>query len=198
MSKSVIRERVALATSAVIARNGLHNTSMRDIASEAGCTTGVLTHYFRGKSELLQFAFDTAVEAAAARMRSIVAGSTGSSGNLLEVLLEALPLDERRRLEAAIYFGFVEAALHDADMTARFQDRFQRWQQLIAELIQCERPALAREEVASRAQWLLLVVDGIATGALAEPAVFTVQYQEEMLRKAVTRTIRDEALPRTG
>jgi AcrR family transcriptional regulator len=31
----------------VIAREGLDRTSLRAIAQELGCTTGVVTHYFR-------------------------------------------------------------------------------------------------------------------------------------------------------
>ena len=42
----------------VIVREGLDRTSMRAIARELDCTTGVVTHYFRDKQELILFALN--------------------------------------------------------------------------------------------------------------------------------------------
>ena len=42
----------------VIVREGLDRTSIRAIARELDCTTGVVTHYFRDKQELILFALN--------------------------------------------------------------------------------------------------------------------------------------------
>ena len=53
------RLKVATAALELISRKGLKNASLRAIALELDCTTGVLTHYFRNKDELLLFVLDT-------------------------------------------------------------------------------------------------------------------------------------------
>ncbi|MGY3697636.1 AcrR family transcriptional regulator [Bradyrhizobium sp. USDA 3240] len=47
----------------VIIRDGVDRTSIRSIAQELGGTTGIVTHYFRDKDELLLFALDRVIKA---------------------------------------------------------------------------------------------------------------------------------------
>ena len=56
MSYDDRRIEVAKAAWQVIIREGLDRTSMRAIAQELGSSTGVVTHYFRDKEDLILFA----------------------------------------------------------------------------------------------------------------------------------------------
>jgi len=47
------RSSIISATWRVIARGGLANTTTREIAKEAGCSTGVLAHYFTDRADIL-------------------------------------------------------------------------------------------------------------------------------------------------
>ena len=49
------RTELAAAVARVIARSGIEGATMRQVAAEAGWTTGTLVHYFTDKRELLQF-----------------------------------------------------------------------------------------------------------------------------------------------
>ncbi|MCL6515326.1 TetR family transcriptional regulator [Alicyclobacillus sp.] len=51
--QEVRREQVIAATVRCIMNKGLSNLSMKDIAREAGVSTGVIYHYFENKSDLL-------------------------------------------------------------------------------------------------------------------------------------------------
>jgi AcrR family transcriptional regulator len=62
------RKEVAEAAWRVIEREGPDGTNMREIAREAGRTTGVVTHYFRDKRELMAFAFGLMVNSSTTRM----------------------------------------------------------------------------------------------------------------------------------
>src|SRR5215212_9606295 len=88
------REAIAEATWQVIARAGPDGANMREIAREAGYTTGVVTHYFRDKRELMAFAFGLMVDRSTSRMDGAAAES-GATGALAQLL----PLDEERRRE---------------------------------------------------------------------------------------------------
>ena len=46
------------ATWAVVARVGVDNATVREIAQEAGCTTGALWHHFRNRDDLIGQAID--------------------------------------------------------------------------------------------------------------------------------------------
>ena len=45
------------ATARLIAKSGIGAATMRDVAAEAGWTTGALTHYFTDKRDLLLHTF---------------------------------------------------------------------------------------------------------------------------------------------
>ena len=69
------REEIAEATWRVIERAGTEGANMREIAREAGQTTGVVTHYFRDKRELMAFAFGLMVDRSTSRMAEAAAGA---------------------------------------------------------------------------------------------------------------------------
>ena len=47
------REQVIEAAFRVIARDGLTGTSMRAVAKEAGCTIGLINHWFDSRDDLI-------------------------------------------------------------------------------------------------------------------------------------------------
>src|SRR6188472_4105948 len=65
----VRRAELTDATARVIARSGIEAATMREIAAEAGWTTGALTHYFADKRELLLATFQSSVAAGRAARR---------------------------------------------------------------------------------------------------------------------------------
>ena len=182
------RQEVARATWAVVEREGLSGASMREIAREAGCTTGVLTHYFRDKDELMLFAFSLAFEAAADRMREQAQKHTDGRRALTAVLEEVLPLDAQRRVEAAIYFGFLDVARRDARLADEFRRRHETWRKLLAQLVR-DATRVGAARAGDHADLLLVAVDGIASSALAEPRHYNEARQRALLRRTVDSLI---------
>ena len=86
------RAEVVAATRRVIARDGLDKASMRAIAQELGCTTGVLTHYFRDKEAMLDVVLGESVEhqrlfeQAAAGFEDVIGRRTGGVARVGAVL----------------------------------------------------------------------------------------------------------------
>lgn len=179
------RQAVARATWAVIERKGVGGASMREIAREAGCTTGVLTHYFLDKDELLLFAFTLAFESAAERMRGHVERGDDPGAVLLAVLEEALPLDAQRRVEATVYFGFHDVARRDERLGAEFRRRYALWRALLTRLITRTEAVGNHWDAEETADLLLVITDGIASSALAQPDRFTPAEQRRFLHRSV-------------
>src|SRR5919112_1340794 len=85
------RERIAEAAWRIIEREGPDGANLRQIARETGHTTGVVTHYFRDKRELMAFAFGLVVDRSTSRMARAAA-----EGDLADVS-DGAGEDARRR-----------------------------------------------------------------------------------------------------
>src|SRR5215468_12372823 len=122
------RDEILSATWRVIARDGIAKATIRAIAREADCSRGILAHYFDDKADILGSALVMSHRRVAARMDAGAAGLSGLDA-LRVVMLEALPLDEPRDLEAQIEISFWGRALGNPELrmvqNAEF-DRFAR------------------------------------------------------------------------
>jgi AcrR family transcriptional regulator len=109
------RQEVLAATWRVIAREGLDATTVRRIADEAGHSVGVLAHYFTDKEDILSSAHLLAFARAGARIDEATAGQTSLEALRL-AMLEALPLDEERLLEARVDVSFLGHTVGNAHL----------------------------------------------------------------------------------
>lgn len=175
------REEIAEAAWRVVEREGVEGTSLRGIAREAGHTTGVITHYFRDKRELMSFAFGLVVDRSTARM----SGAAGSGA--VEVLAQLLPLDGERRRETTVWLALMGASLTDPALAGELRHRYRRAREAMMPVL---RPVLelAREEDPDDVvDELLAVVDGITVDALTDPERYPPDRQLALLRRALER-----------
>jgi AcrR family transcriptional regulator len=122
------RDEILSATWRVIARDGIAKATIRTIAREAGCSRGILSHYFDDKADILGSALVMSHRRVSARMDERANGHSGLDA-LRVVMLEALPLDERRDLEAQIEISFWGRSLGNPamrDLQHREFDRFRK------------------------------------------------------------------------
>lgn len=96
------RQSVIEATWRVIAREGIANATTREIAREANCSSGILVHYFKDKSDIMA----SAMLAAHKEVHVRVADDLQGLAALRQDMLECLPLDERRRFLAVVEASF--------------------------------------------------------------------------------------------
>ncbi|MBI3786392.1 MAG: TetR family transcriptional regulator [Deltaproteobacteria bacterium] len=177
------REEVAGAVWRTIARRGIEGATVREIAAAAACSTGVVSHYFRDKDELLVFALRLAHQRAAQRMAAPVAHQPPVKA-LRSVILEALPLDEERRIEWRIWISFWGHAVGHARLLAEHHKRNREWHHLVLSLLraaQRERQLVLRLPIDSSADALLALVDGIGVRATLEPETLPPRRQIEMV-----------------
>jgi len=119
------RDEILSATWRVIARAGITGATIRAIAREAHCSPGILAHYFDDKADILGSALLHSHRRVGARMTEAAAGLTGLAA-LRTVMLEALPLDDRRDLEAQIEISFWGRALGNPDLRELQHSEFER------------------------------------------------------------------------
>jgi len=143
----------------VIASKGLRAATLRRVASEAGCTTGSLTHYFRNRRSLLVDSLRAAHFQAGARMLRAAEASPTPFERLEAVLLEALPLDSARMREWRVWLAFWAESMNDSELAEENTRRYKEWRALLLELVS---PLVADDEQAEReVDHLIALVDGL-------------------------------------
>ena len=177
------RDEILAATWRVIARDGIAKATIRAIAREAHCSAGILAHYFDDKADILGSALILSHRRVVARMDAAVAGRTGL-GALRVIMLEALPLDDERDLEARIEISFWGRALGSPELrtvqNAEF-DRFAR--RLRAHLAEAREHGELRGgvDIDLAAHQLLVLIDGLSAQRVLYAGRVTAARQRQML-----------------
>jgi TetR/AcrR family transcriptional repressor of bet genes len=165
------RGEIAAAVFRLVARDGLEALTVRDVASEAGWSTGVLAHYFRDKDELLAFAFERVAERVRRRVDALPPARDPLE-RLRAALLELVPLDDERRAECQIWFGFLGRALARAELATIQEALYAEWRgRLERALAEAQEAGAVRAGVrpADEAAELAALVDGLSLQALFAP-----------------------------
>ena len=186
------REDIAEATWRVVASRGLDAATVREIASETGCSTGVLAHYFRDKDELLLYALRLAWDRAARRMENRSRNQSGREA-LQSVLLEALPLNTERRAEWRVWLSFWGRAASDALLAAEQKARYVPWRRLVQNLIlACQREGSVGPDVdvQEATESIIALVDGIGIQATLEPDHLSPERQIALVHGYLSRLAR--------
>jgi AcrR family transcriptional regulator len=112
------------ATSREIASRGLANVTLRSIARVNGWSTGIVTHYFSDKHELLMATFNERAD----RSRRAIEAATGAGVPLLDAALEAaLPLDDERMVDWRVYLAYMGAAVGECELRQLHRERQRRF-----------------------------------------------------------------------
>lgn len=176
------REEIAEAAWRVIEREGLAGADLREIAREAGHTTGVITHYFRDKRELMTFAFGLLVDRSTARM-----ARASAEAGLTEALAQVLPLDKERRRETAVWLALVDASLTDPQLAEGLRLRYRQAREAMLPVFRTALEEVPEEDPEDIGDELLAVVDGITVDALSDPERYPPGRQLVLLRRALVR-----------
>ncbi|MEM7066541.1 MAG: TetR family transcriptional regulator [Cyanobacteria bacterium P01_B01_bin.77] len=110
MAQNDRRLEVSAAAWRVIVREGLDRTSMRAIAQEMNCITGVVTHYFRNKQELILFALHQVTERLQGLMEQAVTKLSGTA-RLVAMLSSFFPIDQERQEILRVWVAFLGYAV---------------------------------------------------------------------------------------
>lgn len=180
------REEVVDAAFRVLARDGLAGASMRAIAKEAGCTIGLINHWFSSRDDLVEATFDRAIE------RELEQGMAPSDDptDYIESACGFLPLDERRRDEAKVWIAFYAMVLGSPDLEDR---RTARCRAVRKVMVQHLRPFFALRACHDVADRVFALVDGIAINALLDPERWTPGRQRTVLREGLVDVLARQA-----
>lgn len=162
------REVFAMAALRVIMRAGVDGLTVREVAKEAGFTTGALTHYFTSKDQVLIEASEMSAKLVRPRMER--AGRDKSAlAALRRVVGESLPITPLVRGYWHVWVGFWERASYNPEVKRVMRDRYEEWRGRLSVIIkraQDEGEAASDFDAELAAQELVALVDGIGVQVL--------------------------------
>jgi TetR/AcrR family transcriptional regulator, transcriptional repressor of bet genes len=97
------RDEIALVACRVLATYGFEQATIVRIAREAGYTTGMVAHYFDTKQDIIVAALRLILRRIEERLTP---DADAPRPDLLALLTEALPVDETRYIECAVWIAF--------------------------------------------------------------------------------------------
>jgi AcrR family transcriptional regulator len=177
------REVFAAAALRVIMRAGVGGLTVREVAKEAGFTTGALTHYFQSKDQVLIEASEYSAKLVRARMERSALDPSAIEA-LRKVIADALPTTKSIRDTWRIWVGFWERSSHNAEVAKVMRLRYTEWRGRLTTLIrrgqeQGEFPATFDAELA--AEELVALIDGIGVQVLLGASRIPAARQREMV-----------------
>lgn len=155
----------------IIARAGIAAATTREIAREAGVSNGVLAHYFADKDELLTAALRTSYKQYYDRMSERTQGLVGLDAARV-IVLEALPLDAERLLEAQIGVSFWGLALGSDRLIEAQRTEWERfWEVLSYRIAEARKigQLVADVDPDEVTHELVAIVEGLSVEAVLYP-----------------------------
>lgn len=174
------RREVSEAVWRVLAAHGFDGLTLRAVAAELGATTGLLTHYFPAKRDLLAYALDLLDRRSAARPRRVAPRGLPA---VRAALLDILPLTPAATAGNRVWVSSWDTALADPELSAGHAERYARGRARLSELVAAaqelgELPPGDPDRIAAGAQGFAL---GLVVQALFDPTAFPPERQTELL-----------------
>ena len=186
------RAHIIDATWRVVAENGLDVATMRTIAAEAGCTTGMVTHYFSNKDEILEALVDQVARKSGQRLLEAIDGHVGMAA-VRELMVHSLPLDAERGAHWRVWLALWNRSVAGGPLADEWARRNRTWLKLLRSAMDSavangDIPASAAGE--SDIEALSALSFGLSIAAILPP--------RRLSRRAMIRTVDDYIAGRYG
>lgn len=150
----------------MIGRRGYEAATVRDVAREAGVSTGAIAYYYEGKDALFAATLAAASRAFHERMEEAVEAAVGARAKLLAMAEAATPETPTARRAHALWIDFWAQAARDPALATLNTRIYDRWRREMAECVrQGQRDGVFAGEVEPEAfaRGYAAVIDGLAT-----------------------------------
>lgn len=171
---------IAGAVRRVLERDGVEQTTMRNVANELGSTTGLLTHWVPDRAGLLHLALRATSDEQSARATAALKRKPRDLGAAFD---EYLPLDDTRRAEMKVWLGFWALAMSDEGLQDEHRDRYIGFRSgFVEHLAGLGVPAAEAKRATDH---LMTTIDGLAVEAIFDPTYWTPARQRRHLRDVI-------------
>lgn len=175
------RDELIRMSARAIAKGGLAGLTFRNVARAGGWSTGIVSHYFADKHDLLRATY----EARADRVRQAIHHAHEGGATLLDAAIDAaLPLDEERQTDWRVFLAYVGDAFGDRRLATLHRRRTTSFHATLVRALEAEVEAgrMPRSlDTGAEARRLQCVLLGIAMQAVFEPSAWTAGEQRALV-----------------
>jgi len=188
------RKQIAAIVEEIVYEHGADALTIRDVAGRVGCSTTVVSHYFRTKLEMLLFTH----QLVRSRAEALLEDAVRNRSSLEEALLALLPVSDQRKRDWNTWFAFWGMAPADPRVTAEWFEGASQAKSLFEDLIRIGQekgeivPAI---EPRMGAMMVQVIMNGIASLWTQERDRFTVQTLRGLLHRMLADAGLAQAFP---
>ena len=184
------RQELVDAAVRVIRRKGLLETTSRDVAAEAGTSTGLLSHYFESQDQLLVAAFEQVATQDLARVRRALQAAPDAVTRLRVLLDEFAPA--ARSWQYRMWIDVWAASAHHGELRRSSRRLNGEWLSTLTGLMAggVGEGAFTCADPAASAWRLLALLDGMSVQLVA--------HQGRTARPDLLRWVREAAAVEAG
>jgi AcrR family transcriptional regulator len=176
------REDVSEAVWRVLSRCGVGGLTIRAVAAEMGATTGLVSHYFPTKGELIAHARSVAELRTFIMDRRVV--SSEGYESLRATILDVLPLTPEKVDLNRAWVSFWDAAIGDPELHRLETLRYQNWRAKLRSHIEMAQTkneltnTISSEELS---EMVASFAHGLVVQALFDAHLFTAEHQTDLV-----------------
>lgn len=170
------RAELAAAAYRLIAERGVDALSLRALARRLDATTGLVSHHFLDRAELITAALDHAASVMVARL--VARG--GPDAHPVQVMAAVLPTDDESTENWRFSLSVRAGGLFDDELLRFDRQVADHW----AGYLPARLDGLVSTDPVDAADHLLVVLDGIAIRAVADPDHWPAERQVDHLERA--------------
>ena len=202
-SRAQTRERLLEAARGVFAANGFHGSSVEEIASAAGFSTGALYSNFEGKEDLFLVLMEREIEDHAREIAEAVRSRPTISARAAGGARQWMTTIEREPDLLLLFMEFWAYGVRDAGVRPKVAERFAQMRRVLTELIVQGVRDFDLELLLPAEQLAIAIdalADGIARQKLADPEAVPDELMGRVLSLMLTAATRPAGgtEPRSG
>jgi len=183
------RQAIVEAALAVARQRGLGATTVRDVATEMGTSSGLIHHYFASMDDVLAAAFDQAASADLRRAHSAIDAESTATARLDAFIGSYAPAQSDWTMQLWLDAWSEAARRPSLQHVSRRLNR--EWQSLVRSIIELgvETGEFSTDEPDAAAWRLLSVLDGLALQVVAHEALIDRDDVVQWSRAAAAREL---------
>ena len=175
------RTRIVRSALNVLAQKGIDGLSMRAVARNAGCTIGLINHWFSSKEDLVTAAWEESKKHSDRTAQRALKENV-SLGLLLD---QTLSTTATKRRDQAIWLAFTAMAIGNSKVAAANARSYTVGRGQLAEML--TQLGYAAGEAAETAGIIIAAIDGITYDAGIEPKYWTAARQRRALTALISQ-----------
>jgi AcrR family transcriptional regulator len=185
------RAQILRAARTCIVTLGYERATVRDVAEEAGVSTGTIVHYFGDKDTMLQAALLDKVQDTGIAFRAALAGAQSAWERLERLVAASLPESDEVRDEWRLWLTFWGEVTRNEQLRAVSEKQHRRWTRFLAHII-AEGSAsgeFAAVDPQITATQMAALIDGLAIQTTLQNPALTPALMHQICLSALRRLL---------